>query len=224
VLPSRDSELVQIVDASFADAARRAQKADGESWLACRAGCTPCCHGVFRISALDAERLRSALHELEQVDRARAEAIRERATRATETLQANFPGDPSTGVLEPEETGRWEEFADLPEADGPCPVLDPATGRCELYVGRPLTCRIFGPPVMQEEGIGVCELCFVGASEAEVLRGEMKLSHQELEEELDKQMPAEETVIAWALLQSNRGGTTADSFATLRNDTQEKQG
>ena len=200
MMPMRDGELLQIVDRALLDATERAKVASGASWLTCRPGCTPCCHGVFRISALDAERLRMGWRLLRDEDALRAEAIRGRALATVGALQGAFPGDSRSGVLAPEDEGGWESFADLPEADAACPVLDPATGRCELYAHRPLTCRIFGPPVRNESGVGVCELCYVGASEAEVLAGEMKLEHQPLEEELDREMPAGETVIAWALL------------------------
>ena len=199
LLPVRDEELVQIVDAALADATLRARRADGGSWLACRPGCTPCCHGVFRISMLDAERLRAALRGLEVEDAGRAEAIRERARRLVETLGPAFPGDVASGVLT-EEGAAWESFADLPEADGACPVLDPASGRCELYAGRPMTCRVFGPPVRNDGGIGMCELCYVGASEAEILAGEMVLTHGELETALEAEVGVGETLIAWAVL------------------------
>lgn len=199
MLPARDVELVQIVDASLEDATERARTGAGGSWLACRPGCTPCCHGVFRISMLDVQRLQSALSALLAADRPRAEAIQARALRFVDALSPHFPGDPYSGTLY-EEDARWDEFADLPEADAACPVLDPETGLCGLYTGRPLTCRIFGPPVRNEEGIGVCELCYAGASEERVLVGEMVLRHHELEEELNTQVPSGETVIAWAVL------------------------
>ena len=199
MLPARDPELVQIVDAALADATLRARTADGGSWLACRPGCTPCCHGVFRISALDAARLRAALQTLAHTDSPRAEAIQHRALQLVRDLQTSFPGDPSTGSLHPEDP-RWDRFADLPAADAPCPVLDPETGRCELYSGRPLTCRIFGPPVTNETGLGICELCYVGATETQILHGEMYLQHHALEAELDRALPPAETVIAWTVL------------------------
>ena len=199
MLPSRDHELVQIVDQSLADATLRAHKPDGSSWLACHPGCTPCCHGVFRISALDAERLRAAFSRLQDEDPARANAIQTRADALATQLRSHFPGDPETGLLSEDEAA-WDNFADLPEADAPCPVLHPLTGRCELYEARPLTCRVFGPPVQNESGIGICELCYVGASKAEVLAGEMHLHHQDLEETLTAEFPLGETVIAWALL------------------------
>jgi len=200
MLPARDGELVQIVDAALADATRRALRADGSSWLACRPGCTHCCHGVFRISTLDAERLRAALRSLERENPDRAEAIHRRALALVEQLRPAFPGDPTSGLLSPEEDSTWDEFADLPEADGACPVLDPATGQCELYTGRPLTCRVFGPPVQNEGGIGLCELCYIGAEESDILHGEMILRHQSLEAELDAQCSPGETLIAWAVL------------------------
>lgn len=203
MLPARDAELVQIVDAALAAATARAQRADGSSWLACRPGCTPCCHGVFRISALDAERLRTGLRELATAEPARAAAVAARAEELVARLLPDFPGNADTGALASPEDAAWEAFADLPEADAPCPVLDPATGRCELYSHRPLTCRIFGPPVLNEGGIGLCELCYVGASEAEVLQGEMHLTHQALETELDTTVNGPETVIAWAVLQES---------------------
>ena len=203
MLPAEDARLVQIVDAALADATAR-----GGAWLACRPGCTPCCHGVFRISQLDALRLRAGLARLRQADPHRAEALLARARASVALLSPGFPGDIATGLLapqdSPEEENQWDEFADQPEADTACPVLDPATGRCELYEGRPLTCRIFGPPVLNEGGIGVCELCYTGASEQQVLAGEMHLEHHALEEQLDQELAVRgiegETVIAWALL------------------------
>ncbi len=198
MLPARDTELVQIVDRALADAVTR-----GGAWLACRPGCTPCCHGVFRISALDAERLRAGLDGLREEAPDRAEAVQARARAAVRELSAYFPGDAQTGVLA-EQNERWDEFADLPQADAPCPALAPATGTCDLYSARPLTCRIFGPPVQNQDGIGVCELCYAGAGEAEILAGEMRLEHHDLEAELDRELAAGqlagETVVAWALL------------------------
>ena len=202
LLPSRDAQLVDLVDRALADAAER-----GGARLACRPGCTPCCHGVFRISALDATRLRGGLQELAREDTARAAAIAQRAQVAVAALAPRYPGGPHTGWLLPPdadgETPEWDLFADLPEADRACPVLDPLTGQCELYTARPLTCRVFGPPVRGAEGVGVCELCYRGAGEAEILAGEMILTHQTLEGELDEELEAAghggETIIAWAL-------------------------
>ena len=194
-LPPRDSELVQIVDASLANAARRAGP-----WLACRIGCTQCCHGAFAISALDTARLRAGMETLRTTDPRLAAEVLRRARAWIAEHGSAFPGDRSTGTLgnSPEEQESFEQFAN----DAPCPALDPATGRCDLYEWRPMTCRVFGPPVRVGEGdaLGCCELCFVGATELEIAACEMPIPH-----DLENQLLAEtgdyrETVVAFALL------------------------
>jgi Fe-S-cluster containining protein len=178
-LPAADSTLIQIVDAALADAAQRS----GE-WLACRPGCTQCCVGVFAINQLDAVRLRQGLARLEKTDPQRAQRIRERARASIRRLAADFPGDAKTGVLDAavfekgsEAEDRFEEFAN----DEPCPVLDPETGLCDLYDARPMTCRTFGPPVRSEGGLGVCELCFHGATDEQIAACEMVVDPDDLE-------------------------------------------
>jgi len=176
-LPAADGALIQIVDAALADAARRS----GE-WLVCRPGCTQCCVGVFAINQLDAVRLRQGLAELEQTDAARARRIRARARDSIERLSAEFPGNAKTGLLDegPEAEERFAEFAN----DEVCPVLDPETGLCDLYDARPMTCRTFGPPVRTESGLGVCELCFHGASDEQIAACEMVVDSDDVESKL----------------------------------------
>jgi Fe-S-cluster containining protein len=178
---ARDQKLIQIVDAALADATRRSG-----SWLACRPGCTQCCMGAFVINQLDAERLRRGLTELEQSEPGRAAAIRARARDSVARFANNFPGDVKTGLLyETEEAqSAFEDFAN----DEPCPVLDPDTGLCELYESRPMTCRVFGPPVRSEEGLGVCELCFQGATEQQIAACEMRPDPEDLESTLLEQL------------------------------------
>jgi Fe-S-cluster containining protein len=195
MVPAGDARLVQIVDAATADAARRAG-----SRVKCAPGCTQCCIGVFAISQLDAARLRAGLTGLEQHDPARAAAVRERAETAVGKLAAEFPGDARTGVLDGERSEEFENFAN----GEPCPVLDPATGLCDLYAARPMTCRVFGVPLRTGEGLGVCELCFVGATEAEIAACELRTGSEELEAvlEADAEHAAGvrgQTIVAWAL-------------------------
>jgi Fe-S-cluster containining protein len=195
MLPSADAELVQIVDGALADAARRA----GER-LACRPGCTQCCHGAFAINALDAARLRAAMKALHATDPVAAAVIEARAQAWIAEHTAEFPGDNRTGAIGTSEAEqeRFEEFAN----DAPCPALDPLTGHCGVYAGRPMTCRVFGPPVRMGEGsaLGHCELCFQGAPTAEIAACEMQVPHA-LEEELLAEMGgSSETVVAYALL------------------------
>ena len=173
-LPPGDQKLVQIIDSALADTARRS----GE-WLVCKLGCTQCCMGAFTINQLDALRLQRGLAELEVTDPARAAQVRERARASISRFSQDFPGDRKTGILDEGETAEalFEEFAN----DEPCPVLDPQTGRCDLYAARPLTCRVFGPPVQSEGGLGVCELCYHGASEAEIAACEMAVDPEGIE-------------------------------------------
>lgn len=175
-LPAGDRKLIQIVDAALADAARKS----GE-WLVCRPGCTQCCIGAFAISQLDAERLRKGMRDLQASDPQRALRVRERAQASVARLWSSFPGDPETGLLGKDEDAlqRFTDFAD----DEPCPVLDPLTGKCELYSARPMTCRTFGPPVRSgpQGGLGVCELCYHGASDEEIAACEMIPDPDELE-------------------------------------------
>jgi Fe-S-cluster containining protein len=192
-----DRALVQIVDAALADVTRRSGH-----WLACRPGCTQCCVGVFRINQLDAVRLQKGLADLEVISPPRAAAVRARAKDAISRLSADFPGDPVTGVLDEGEDAeeRFSNFAN----DEPCPVLDPATGLCELYESRPITCRVFGPPVRTEDGLGVCELCFQGASDAEVAACELKADPDDLELALLKKLEKAtgrqgDTIVAFCL-------------------------
>jgi Fe-S-cluster containining protein len=196
-LPAGDRTLVQIVDAALADAARRSG-----DWLVCRPGCTQCCIGVFAISQLDAARLQHGLAELEQRDPQRAASIRIRARDTVARLSLTFPGDRDTGILTKDKDAEqdFEDFAN----DEPCPVLDPATGMCDLYTSRPITCRAFGPPVRSEDGLGVCELCFHGATDEQIAACEMEVDPDDLESGLLKGLEAEggavgRTIIAFAL-------------------------
>ncbi len=197
-LPARDAELVQIMDASLVKAARRAG-----SFLACRIGCTQCCHGAFAINALDAARLRTGMAELRATNPVLSAEIERRAYAWLAAHGADFPGDRNIGALgsSPEDQARFQDFAE----DVACPALDPATGRCDVYAWRPMTCRVFGPPVRstdddRTEGLGHCELCFIGATPEQVAACEMPVPH-DLEAELHQEIGADfETVVAFALL------------------------
>ena len=178
--PRKDKQLVQIVDAALAEVTRRS----GE-WLACRIGCTQCCVGVFAISQLDALRLRHGLAELQRTHPERARALRERVRESAERLAMSFPGNLKTGILKEDEASleRFEEFGN----DEVCPVLSPETGECELYAARPMTCRVFGPPVRTEGGLGVCELCYGGATSEQIAACELVTETDALEASLIQQ-------------------------------------
>ncbi len=197
-LPAGDDQLIQIMDAALAEVARRAGP-----WLVCREGCTPCCHGAFAINALDVERLRTGIGTLHSTNPTLAATLEDRASAWIAEYGSAFPGDPTTGLLGTSEAEQqaFEDFAN----DAPCPALDPAAGRCDVYAWRPMTCRSFGPPVRMGEGdaIGCCELCFHGASEAEIAACEMPVPH-DLEDQLLADLPPQpDTVVAYALLSAH---------------------
>jgi Fe-S-cluster containining protein len=194
-LPAKDTELVQIVDAELADAARRAG-----TWLVCRIGCTQCCYGAFAINALDAARLRVGMETLRGTQPELAAEIERRTRLWIEEHGAEFPGDLQTGRLGETDDDRekFEEFAN----EAACPALDPATGRCDVYAWRPMTCRVFGPPVRMGDGeaLGHCERCFHGASHAQVQACEMTIPHALEADVLERVGAAGETVVAFALM------------------------
>ena len=198
-VPAGDDELVQIMDAAFADAARRA----GE-WLVCKPGCTQCCYGAFAINQLDEMRLRKGMETLRRINPVLATEIARRAEDWISEHGAEFPGDLETGLIgtSDDERARFEEYAD----DAACPALDPATGRCDVYEWRPMTCRVFGPPVRtvapdgNESGLGHCELCFEGASAEQIAECEMPVPHEMEQRLVDDIGAGGETIVALAVL------------------------
>jgi hypothetical protein len=66
-----------------------------------------------------------------------------------------------------------------------------------------MTCRVFGPSVRSEDGLGVCELCYHGASEEDIAACEMVLNtddcEQALLDELEKAGQSGQTIVAFAL-------------------------
>src|SRR5580692_776127 len=85
-LSAGDAQLVQIMDAALADAAHRAG-----DWLACRPGCTQCCHGAFAINALDVARLQTGMSALRESDPSRVESIQQRARTWLAEFCSDFP-------------------------------------------------------------------------------------------------------------------------------------
>ncbi len=203
-LPSRDSELIRIMDSALAETTRKSG-----NWLVCRPGCTQCCIGPFTINQLDVARLRQGLADLDQSDPQRAARVRDRAKQSVARLTqlpGGFPGDPTTGILDEGKDAerRFDQFTELADNE-PCPVLDPETGMCDLYSSRPMTCRVFGPPVQSEGGLGVCELCFHGATDEEIAACEMPVDLDGLEPALLKELEQTagrrgETIIAFCLV------------------------
>lgn len=205
-LIGQDGQLLQLVDLALTDASDRAGR-----HLVCRPGCTQCCHGAFAIDALDAWRLKAAMQSMRELDPERAMRIEGRAGRYIEEFGAEFPGDAETGVLgkSEEEEAAFEDFAN----DAACPALEPESGLCEVYAARPMTCRVFGPPVQVESeeaapAYSVCELCFTEASKEDIAASAMDVPRAEEEcllEQVIEALPVDdplrrgETIVAFCL-------------------------
>ncbi len=185
-----DQRLLTVIGEATDEAAARA----GDR-LACRPGCTECCHGPFPINGLDAARLRRGLEALAAVDPARAAAVVARAREQLPLLAPDFPGD-----AEGEEADRY--FAR--HGGVPCPVLDPATGCCDLYAHRPLSCRTFGPPVrIGDAALPPCRLCFQGSAPEEIEACRVEPDPHGVEDRMIRRFrrfrAADETLIAFAV-------------------------
>ena len=198
-MPSaRDRQLIQIVDAAAGEAARV-----GGDWVVCKPGCCECCVGVFPIGQSDALRLREGLEQLRQTDPARAANVTRRSREAAARYHDDYPGDAATGILgeDDESEERFEGFAD----DDPCPALDPETGTCDLYAWRPVTCRTFGAALrLNSDSVDVCQLCYHGATDDEIVACEVDLETTDLETALEEEAAAStgihgRTIVAFAL-------------------------
>lgn len=194
--------LIQIVDAALASATARSGR-----HLVCKPGCYQCCIGVFPVAHEDAARLRVGLFALEQSDPEKSARIKKRVADSLTRLDPWFPGDITTGILSEDYEAAilFEEFAN----DEPCPVLDPATGTCDLYQHRPILCRTFGPPMRApgddgETNLATCELCYIHASTEEIAACELDPTITALETVSNEAFNAThhllgETLIAYAL-------------------------
>ena len=186
-----DRELIQIVDAAMAEAARLSG-----AWVVCEPGCADCCLGPFPITQLDAWRLRQGLAQLERRDPERAARVRRRS-RESVARMADFPGDLTTGILDEDEEAE-ERFAALPDEEY-CPALDPDALTCDLYEARPITCRIFGPAVRSGgDVLGVCELNYQGVTDEQIVACQVQVDPAGLEDAL-LEGQREQTIVAYAL-------------------------
>jgi len=187
-----DRELIHIVDAAMAEAARKSG-----GYLVCAPGCAECCKGPFPITQLDGWRLKKGMEELGRRDAARARAVRERARASVERM-AGYPVDVTTGILEEGDEAE-EQFAALADEEY-CPALDPETRTCDLYASRPVTCRIFGPAVRSGgDVLGVCELNYQGATCEQIAACQVEVDPDGVEDQL-LEGQREQTLVAFSLL------------------------
>ena len=190
-----DRRLLALVEA----ATDRARAAAG-AHLVCRTGCTPCCFGPFAVTQLDAWRLRNGLRALAETDPEGAGAVRRRAAAAVARQAPAFAaGRAGIFATEEEEERFYEMFA-----SDPCPALDPDSGACTVYAGRPIACRTYGPPVRRGgDDLPPCPLCFKGAAGEEVEAARQTIDTGHVEDPLTGQVEEE----------TGRRGMTTIAFA-----------
>lgn len=136
------------------------------------------------------------------------EALRQRTACAVASLRDGFPGDPSNGTLSGDREAEDRYF----DRHGalPCPVLDPATGTCDLYGSRPVSCRTYGPPVrFGGQALPPCRLCFAGAPPEVIERCRVAPDGSGIESALAGRLEKDgeergETIIPFALLAEDR--------------------
>ncbi len=129
-------KLVASVDEIF----RRVREQCGDA-VACRPGCSDCCHAVFDLSLVEAlyinRKFNERLHGLERqavIERA-DEAERRQVKLAKKAFKRSEQGAQAEEVLE-----------DMARKRVRCPMLQ-ADDACVLYDIRPITCRLYGIPL-----------------------------------------------------------------------------
>ena len=112
-------------------------------------------------------------------------AFDQEAEQACRRERCVLIGQMAAGARSSDALGKFagERFAEFAN-DEVCPVLDSETGLCDLYDARPMPCRTFGPPVRTDGGLGVCELCFHGASDEQIAACEMVVDSDDVESKL----------------------------------------
>ena len=125
-----------------------------------------------------------------------------RVRDAIARLSPDFPGDQKTGILVEDKRLNVGSRISPTMSLARFSILQRACVRCTA--SRPITCRSFGPPVRSEGGLGVCELCYHGASDQQIAACEMSVDPDDLEAELLEELEraggsAGRTIIAFAL-------------------------
>ena len=110
-----------------------------ESHVACRLGCSDCCHALFDITFVEAIFLNMHFLELPEAKRTEILIEADKADRKAQVLKRrmyrDFSADPQTDILSQVAAERIR-----------CPLLN-TDNSCTLYQWRPLTCRVYGIPM-----------------------------------------------------------------------------
>lgn len=137
--------LVDQVEAVF----QKVQQEYNEC-VACKVGCSDCCHALFDLTLIEAMFIKSQFDKIIPQE-ARKEIIERAgaADRKVYKLKRKASKEYQEGRTE---TEILEEMAGQRV---PCPLLD-SENRCELYDSRPITCRLYGIPTVIGDKAHTC--------------------------------------------------------------------
>ena len=129
--------LVDQADAVF----KKVQEEYNEC-VACKVGCSDCCHALFDLTLIEAMFIKSQFDKI--IAKEQREKLIERANAADRKVyklkrdasKAYQNGAPENKILEK-----------MAEQRVRCPLLDDSD-KCELYESRPITCRLYGIPTV----------------------------------------------------------------------------
>lgn len=148
---------------------------------ACRKGCSDCCHALFDLSLVEAMYINNAFNEAfpHSKERShileRASEIDRKLTKAKRELyNARKNGESSDEIMRRAASLRM-----------PCPLLS-EDSQCLLYDFRPITCRLYGIPLVIGGKSHVCGLSGFGRGERypSVQLGKMQARLEELSREI----------------------------------------
>jgi Fe-S-cluster containining protein len=114
--------------------------------MKCRAGCSDCCHALFGLFPIEAAYLQECFGRLGRKERRAALIRAEKSARELERVMSGSKierGDP----VSPQRALATQRVR--------CPLLDDRQA-CIAYSFRPITCRIYGIPVLIRKQIHAC--------------------------------------------------------------------
>jgi Fe-S-cluster containining protein len=115
-------------------------------WMKCVPRCSDCCHAVFGLFLIEALYLQFHFAGLGRKER-RAALLR---AKKSETALGKLEGALKTAGLDPRATSDL-----LARSRARCSLLD-EKNLCVLYPHRPLTCRVYGMPVVVQGKTRIC--------------------------------------------------------------------
>lgn len=129
--------LVRQVDAAFEKV-----QAEYESCVACKIGCSDCCHALFDLSLIESIYIKNKFDE-KFADNNR-QALIDRANEADRKVYKLKRQAHKEFEAGKQENEILEEMARVKMR---CPLLDD-DDQCALYEARPITCRLYGVPTV----------------------------------------------------------------------------